>query len=267
MRGKLCPSLAKLCPSLESFTLSFGLLRRKQGFIGGFHASQFHSAGCFWCQCNRHRPSRRRASPRLRSKSALPCTKALPWLSRFPRTARCWRWTCRAASMFCPSAGGPAKRVTDIFNDARQPQWSPDGKNIVFFGYRDGGYDLWEVGADGSNQHMLTEGTFDDREPIFSHDGSRIAFSSDRGNPLGQRQQYLGPGRQDRGAARADQGSVGRRDAGLVGRRQGNHFHLQPRQLQERMGGECRHRRRAQGGQFGRQDRGRVGRSGRPAGL
>ncbi len=84
-----------------------------------------------------------------------------------------------------PVAGGPAKRITDIFNDARQPQWSPDSRNIVFFGYRDGGYDLWEVGVDGNNQHMLTEGTFDDREPIFSHDGSQIAFSSDRGNPLG----------------------------------------------------------------------------------
>src|SRR6202021_288639 len=84
-----------------------------------------------------------------------------------------------------PVAGGTAKRVTDIFNDARQPQWAPDSKSIVFSGYRDGGYDLWEVGADGGNQHMLTEGTFDDREPIFSHDGSRIAFSSDRGTPLG----------------------------------------------------------------------------------
>ncbi len=84
-----------------------------------------------------------------------------------------------------PVTGGPAKRVTDIFNDARQPQWSPDSKNIVFFGYRDGGYDLWEVGADGGNQHMLTEGTFDDREPIYSHDGTHIAFSSDRGDPLG----------------------------------------------------------------------------------
>ena len=84
-----------------------------------------------------------------------------------------------------PVGGGEARRVTDIFNDARQPQWSPDGRNIIFFGYRQGGYDLWEVGADGSHQHQLTEGAFDDREPIFSHDGTRIAFSSDRGNPLG----------------------------------------------------------------------------------
>src|SRR6185437_454506 len=84
-----------------------------------------------------------------------------------------------------PVGGGQAKRVTDIFNDARQPQWSPDSKELIFFGYRAGGYDLWEVGVDGANQHQLTEGTFDDREPIFSHDGTRIAFSSDRGDPLG----------------------------------------------------------------------------------
>ncbi len=81
--------------------------------------------------------------------------------------------------------GGVATRITDLFNDARQPTWSPDGKWITFFAYRDGGYDVWAVAPDGSNQHKLTWGPFDDREPIWSHDGSRIAFSSDRGDPLG----------------------------------------------------------------------------------
>ena len=84
-----------------------------------------------------------------------------------------------------PAAGGSAKRITDLFNDARQPAWSPDGKWIAFFGYRDGGYDLWAVAPDGTGQHKLTWGTYDDREPAWSHDGTRIAFSSDRGNPLG----------------------------------------------------------------------------------
>jgi Tol biopolymer transport system component len=84
-----------------------------------------------------------------------------------------------------PASGGTARRVTDIFNDARQPAWSPDGKSIVFFGYRDGGYHLWSVAPDGSGQRELTRGAFDDRDPAFSHDGTRIAFSSDRGNPLG----------------------------------------------------------------------------------
>jgi len=84
-----------------------------------------------------------------------------------------------------PVAGGAARRITDLFNDAHQPAWSPDGKTIAFFAYRDGGYDLWAMAPDGSGQHRLTAGAFDDREPVFSHDGTRIAFSSDRGNPLG----------------------------------------------------------------------------------
>jgi Tol biopolymer transport system component len=84
-----------------------------------------------------------------------------------------------------PSTGGEAERITDVFNDARQPVWSPDGKWIAFFAYRDGGYDLWEIAADATNQHKLTVGPFDDREPAWSHDGTRIAFASDRGSALG----------------------------------------------------------------------------------
>jgi len=84
-----------------------------------------------------------------------------------------------------PATGGTAKRITDLFNDARQPMWSPDGKWIAYFGYRDGGYDLWAIAPDGTHQHKITTGTFDDREPIFSHDGTKVAFSSDRGSPLG----------------------------------------------------------------------------------
>jgi hypothetical protein len=44
-----------------------------------------------------------------------------------------------------PVAGGAMKRITDVFNDARQPMWSPDGRTIAFFAYRDGGYDLWAI--------------------------------------------------------------------------------------------------------------------------
>lgn len=84
-----------------------------------------------------------------------------------------------------PAAGGQARRITDVFNDARQPAWTPDGKSIVFFSYRNGGYHLWSVSPDGSNQKQLTRGMFDEREPAVSHDGTRIAFSSDRGNLLG----------------------------------------------------------------------------------
>src|SRR5580692_2316966 len=75
-----------------------------------------------------------------------------------------------------PSTGGTARRITDLFNDARQPAW----KWIAFMGYRDGTYGIWAVAPDGNNQHKLTWGPFDDREPGWSHDGTRLAFSSDR---------------------------------------------------------------------------------------
>ena len=84
-----------------------------------------------------------------------------------------------------PVAGGAARRVTGIYDDARQPTWSPDGKWITYFAYKDGGYDIWAIAPDGTGLHRLTWGPFDDREPAWSHDGTRVAFSSDRGNPLG----------------------------------------------------------------------------------
>src|SRR5688572_12371866 len=37
-----------------------------------------------------------------------------------------------------PSTGGAAKAITDFYNDARHPTFSPDGKTIAFQGYRAG---------------------------------------------------------------------------------------------------------------------------------
>jgi Tol biopolymer transport system component len=81
-----------------------------------------------------------------------------------------------------PATGGTAKRITDVYNDAREPSWSPDGKWIAFQGYRDGVWDIWAVAPDGSGLHQVTSGPFDDREPVWSHDGTKVAFSSDRGD-------------------------------------------------------------------------------------
>jgi len=79
-----------------------------------------------------------------------------------------------------PATGGEARALTDPFNDARQPVWSPDGRRIAYQGYRDGGYDIWVVEAGSGSQSPLTSGRFDDREPAWSHDGTRVAFASDR---------------------------------------------------------------------------------------
>jgi Tol biopolymer transport system component len=79
-----------------------------------------------------------------------------------------------------PARGGRAKRITDYFNDARQPVWSPNGKSILFFAYREGNYDLYTISPDGTGMRHLTTGIADDRDPAWSPDGKSVAFASDR---------------------------------------------------------------------------------------
>ena len=79
-----------------------------------------------------------------------------------------------------PVSGGVAARLTDDLTDGAQPDWSPDGKTLVFQSYRDGTFQIWTVGADGKGLTQHTRGPFDCREPRFSPDGKTIAFSSDR---------------------------------------------------------------------------------------
>lgn len=82
-----------------------------------------------------------------------------------------------------PSGGGKARRITDWFDDSREPVWAPDGKTLAYFSFHDGGYDLWAIKPEGGAPWCLTEGPFDDREPAFSPDGKKIVFASDRGTP------------------------------------------------------------------------------------
>lgn len=79
-----------------------------------------------------------------------------------------------------PVEGGEGKPVTDSLGNARQPSWSPDGKQITFQGYWQGNWHIYIVNADGSNLKQMTSGDFDYREPHWSPDGTTLAFSSDR---------------------------------------------------------------------------------------
>ncbi|WP_091743057.1 amidohydrolase family protein [Phenylobacterium immobile] len=79
-----------------------------------------------------------------------------------------------------PISGGVARRLTDEFADAALPEWTPDGKTIVFQSYRSGNFHIWRMNPDGSGIAQLTTGAFDCREPRVSPDGSKVAFSSDR---------------------------------------------------------------------------------------
>jgi Tol biopolymer transport system component/imidazolonepropionase-like amidohydrolase len=79
-----------------------------------------------------------------------------------------------------PAGGGEARAITDMFMDARQPSWSPDGRRIAFQAYRTSTWQIWTINADGTDPKPVTSSPFDDREPAWSPDGAAIAFSSDR---------------------------------------------------------------------------------------
>jgi len=80
-----------------------------------------------------------------------------------------------------PGHGGAATKITEELIEARQPSFSPQSTSIVFQGFKDNdGWDLWSIQPDGSKAKRLTSGPYDDMEPQWSHDGTKVAFSSDR---------------------------------------------------------------------------------------
>jgi Tol biopolymer transport system component len=71
---------------------------------------------------------------------------------------------------------------------AFDPSWSPDGTRIAFarLSQRASGtgptldFEIWVMNADGSNQTRLTSVAQDDRDPAWSPDGTKIAWSRAR---------------------------------------------------------------------------------------
>jgi Tol biopolymer transport system component/imidazolonepropionase-like amidohydrolase len=77
--------------------------------------------------------------------------------------------------------GGRAVPLTEPELEPTRPQFSPDGRQLVVCAYQDGGFHLWTMRPDGSGLRRRTDGPWDDRGPAWSPDGTRIAFSSERG--------------------------------------------------------------------------------------
>ena len=80
--------------------------------------------------------------------------------------------------------GRRLKRLTrtggsfEIYGDDTMPDWSADGKTVVFVSNRERSSDVWRMNADGSRQRpVLRRPATDEWNPRLSRDGRRIAFT------------------------------------------------------------------------------------------
>jgi TolB protein len=79
-----------------------------------------------------------------------------------------------------PVEGGTPKEITPT-GPSYAHGWSPDGKELVFTGGRNGNFDIYAIASDGSGgeRRLTTDDALDDG-PEYSPDGSHIYFNSTR---------------------------------------------------------------------------------------
>jgi Tol biopolymer transport system component/predicted Ser/Thr protein kinase len=83
-------------------------------------------------------------------------------------------------------ATGEKRQLTDErTGDAAQPQWSPSGARIAYWGRHKGGQrDLWTIPARGGDPVQVTDDEAFDWNPVWSPDGRYVYFASDRGGQM-----------------------------------------------------------------------------------
>lgn len=99
-----------------------------------------------------------------------------------------------------PTSGGTPRRVTYRGEHNQTPAWCPkEGKPLLAFSGRSGGFDVFTVDLQGQVYTRLTQGQGVNKDPAFSPDCRMVAFASSRGgvflsNPEGLNQNLVVPG-------------------------------------------------------------------------
>lgn len=92
--------------------------------------------------------------------------------------------TGRAPHIYIMNSDGTGQRrlVAQTVNTSAGAEWSPDGKYIVFSRrLRGEGADIFIAKSDGTDERRITESDSYNGSPVFSPDGSKIAFYFDTG--------------------------------------------------------------------------------------
>lgn len=79
-------------------------------------------------------------------------------------------------------SGSNLMQLTHFTNGEQvyNPRWSPDGQRVVFGWSIKDGQDILVIDRDGTDLEYLVQGEDDSRHPMFSADGLKLFFSSDR---------------------------------------------------------------------------------------
>lgn len=79
--------------------------------------------------------------------------------------------------------GSNTRRLTEQQGGNQDPDWSPDGRMLVFDSTRDGGnFEIYTMELDTGRVRRLTDHPAADARPAFSPDGQHIVFHSNRGD-------------------------------------------------------------------------------------
>ena len=80
-----------------------------------------------------------------------------------------------------PDGSNPSQLTNEPGDHKADVRWSPDGRKLVYtFAYTPAGTqlgsDIWTMNADGSGKRNVTDSRSDNTSPVWSPDGSQIAF-------------------------------------------------------------------------------------------